>query len=397
MRIAKFALLIVALTFPLMAAQAETDYLFFLGQDYHHLNSTYWYPSVASQSAPGTWHIQNLPTTNFVSGALVGLPVGSTPYCFFFSGNTLTFAYLSGSTWIESNVGTGTPAPLSPNSLTGVSVGGNAYLFYITSNSHIEEIYGAGSSWHYADLTTLTGALLADAGSTIFALYTNIYNVVYVSGQHVIDLSNNGSWHVTDLTGSAEFGAPNANAGTSLTGFIFPTVYSGTWTYFRYMATDTLLHDLVWNGSNWSDENASNLSLAAHAAANTAQSAVAYVDCPYGPSECIYPDAANTFFLDQSQEVNQIRYNGNAWEWENLTSEAGAPAAETAGESLVSFTALGGEEMFYIYGSQIEELRSPANDGIAWSLTGTGAYTAEYCQDYRCTAAPPVLTGFTIP
>src|SRR6266567_1690337 len=91
--------------------------------------------------------------------------------------------------------------------LTGYdwSAGGTKQVAYVDEQGHVIELFvAAGTPWQWADLTTLTGAPLADQGTLTGYDWLNggTKQVAYVDEQgHVIELHAglSGKWRCTDL------------------------------------------------------------------------------------------------------------------------------------------------------------------------------------------------------
>ena len=96
------------------------------------------------------------------------------------------------------------------------------HVYHLRTDQHVQELCGDGSTWQTQDLTTLTGALVAAAGSALSTFVDGAggFHVYYLgTDQHVRELFFfNGAWTTSDDTAAA--GAPNAAAGSALTSFV---------------------------------------------------------------------------------------------------------------------------------------------------------------------------------
>jgi len=140
-------------------------------------------------------------------------------------GHVIELFVAAGTPWQWADLTALTGAPLADQRpLVGYawSAGGTKQVAYVDEQGHVIELFvAAGTPWQWADLTTLTGAPLADQGTLTGYDWLNggTKQVAYVDEQgHVIELSVAAGilWQWADLT--ALTGASLLHQG-SLTGY----------------------------------------------------------------------------------------------------------------------------------------------------------------------------------
>lgn len=135
---------------------------------------------------------------------------------------------------------------------------GNEALFYVGSNGHIMEvIYVGPGNFYKSDLTSASGAGINARSGTALTGYSRTdnrnYAVAYIATDgdlHQLAFIDDRAWadhNLTRTSGAAVQPAP----GTPMTS------YSGTedsrYEMIVYVGTDMHIHQLLFNGSSWSD------------------------------------------------------------------------------------------------------------------------------------------------
>jgi hypothetical protein len=176
---------------------------------------------------------------------------------------------------------------------------------------HIHHLWYNNSNWQDQDLTALTNGGIATSFGAIAAFYTTPnkqLHVYYVdnSAQHVHQLYFNGSnWSDADLTAST--GGPQAYA-YGVSGFAI-----GNLQYVFYVSVDNHVHELNYNNANWSDTDLTGV-----VGGNTASAGplVAFATKPNNQFHVYYQD------LNTLNEY-QLYFNGTSWSYQDLTSIIG--------------------------------------------------------------------------
>jgi hypothetical protein len=183
---------------------------------------------------------------------------------------------------------------------------------------HVHQLYYNNSNWTDTDLTALTGGGIATSFGAIAAFYTTPnqqLHVYYVDvADHVHQLYYNGTnWSDEDL--SALTGGPTASP-YGITGFSIGNLqyvfYTGT--------TDNHVHELSYNNSNWSDQDV------------TAQGSG--VTAGLGPILAFATKPNNQFHVyyqdNNSLNLHQLYFNGTSWSDSDLTSIIGGAYCYTS-------------------------------------------------------------------
>jgi len=209
------------------------------------------------------------------------------------------------------------------------------HVYHLRTDQHVQELCGDGSTWQTQDLTTLTGALVAAAGSALSTFVDGAggFHVYYLGTDlHVHELFVvNGAWNTTDDTAAA--GAPNAAAGSALSSFVDRV--GGFHVY--YLGTDQHVHELFFVNGAWNTSDDTAAAGAPNAAAGSALSS--FVDGAGG---------FHVYYLGTDQHVRELFFFNGAWNTTDNTVAAGAPNA-AAGSALTSFVdGAGGFHVYYL-------------------------------------------------
>jgi len=176
--------------------------------------------------------------------------------------NNIRQLYFNGATWSNENLTAetkGVRALVSP--MSGFSIGNAQYLFFQSTNGHIHEYSytsANGWSWKDLDLTTKAGGTPAGTfesiGTTAFVVPGTTKMEVYYAAAtnqdvHQMTFKNN-AWRDTDLSALTSSSGPVSL--TQMVGFA-TTPNNQLHLYFDSFG-DSLINQLYYNGSNWSDE-----------------------------------------------------------------------------------------------------------------------------------------------
>jgi hypothetical protein len=125
-------------------------------------------------------------------------------------------------------------------------------VFHFDANHHVIDWWWNGT-WNEADLTALTGAAVAVAGSGLHSHVNtrgSTDEIFFIDGSHHVDalwLNSTGVWHVTDVTAAAAAAA--AGAVTALSSH-FDTVGNVDQAFF--LDGNQHVQALWWDGA-WHD------------------------------------------------------------------------------------------------------------------------------------------------
>jgi hypothetical protein len=277
----------------------------------------------------------------FAWGSLYGA-TGTRHVFYLDSGGHVHQLYSTASGWSDVDVTalTNAPVAVSGSALTTAfdHTTNYAHVYYLGTNHQVYEIYGTGTAWVSDDPSALAGAPVAASGSALTSFIDNSNNnsiphVFYVgTNQNVYELyfTYTTGWHSDDPTTLS--GAPVAAAGSSLTSFLYffvhsNVLYSGMQVF--YLGTNQEVYELVWTGgSAWGVGYPSAL---AHAPLSAPGSALtSFVD-----ESNINEPIVHAFYLGTNQNVYELYYT-TAWHSDDPTTLAGAPVA-VSGSALTSF------------------------------------------------------------
>lgn len=161
-----------------------------------------------------------------------------------------------GAGWVcnDLTIAAGAPDPVAESALIGYTWTGDTseHVIYMGNNNDTTHIYelrrGLNNKWTCYDLTALTGAPDPAVGSALtgytWAADTSEHVIYLDNNNNVYDLSctQGGSWIYNNLTTLT--GAPNAVAGSALAGFAWDT---GKWEHIIYLGNNngnTHVYDL---------------------------------------------------------------------------------------------------------------------------------------------------------
>lgn len=148
--------------------------------------------------------------------------------------------------WHWADLTTITGAPLSGcDPFPWVRSDGISTVIYAGGDGHVHELR-LQNIWIWADLTALSGAPVANACPIAYVRGDGINAIVYKSGTHIHELRLDNGWEVSDLTLLS--GAPNPMSGLSA------YVRSDGISTINYAGLDGHIHDIRLQGTwIWSD------------------------------------------------------------------------------------------------------------------------------------------------
>ena len=118
---------------------------------------------------------------------------------------------------------------------------------FVGTDNHVHELYYDGA-WRHNDLTQITGAPAAAAGSAIDGYQTAFNNQQHVNfvgaDNHVHELYYDGAWHHNDLTQITR--APAVAAGGAIDGYV--TTFNSQ-QHVNFVGADNHVHELYYDGA----------------------------------------------------------------------------------------------------------------------------------------------------
>ena len=159
--------------------------------------------------------------------------------------------------WFDQDLTALTNASL-PNSPTGVaafSTTGNnqLHVYYSATDQHVHELFFNNTSWSDQDLTAVTrGPLsLGLGGISGFAIGQQLHVFYLGNDLHVHQLFfNTATWVDQDITTVANGPVTDFNSLVA-----FPTVPNNHFHVFYLANNSNDIHELNFNGTNWTDQN----------------------------------------------------------------------------------------------------------------------------------------------
>lgn len=226
--------------------------------------------------------------------------------------------------WNDLTATTGGPLPAAGTALaTYVLPNGVQAIAYTDLNSHIDQIFYQGGQWLWNDLTAFTSAPLAVVQSTLatYVLPNAVQAVGYVDSASHVDqvFFQGGGWNINDLT--ATTGAPLAASNTGLATYVLPNAVQA----IAFLDPKQHVDQVFFQASQWL---CNDLTAITNAPLASSGSYLATYVLPTGVQAIAY--------LDTSQNVDQIFYQGGQWNVNDLTPLANAPVA-MQGSSLATY------------------------------------------------------------
>ncbi|MBZ5531579.1 MAG: BACON domain-containing protein [Acidobacteriia bacterium] len=238
---------------------------------------------------------------------------------------------LSGTTWQSDDLTVRSNAPLamagSPlssfvdaNGVTGSPIG----VFYLGTDKHVHHIFEFPSGWQTDDLTALSGAPAAtfvsslstflDASSATGARQ----NVYYIGSDqhvhHIFAFTSTGTWQTDDI--SAITGAPSASAGSSISSFLDRTFLTGAAQAVFYFGTDGHVNHIFGTATGWQRDDISSLSQAL--AAESGSPVSSFLD-----NTLVTGASQGVFYVGTDHHVHHI-FAMSTWQTDDLTALSGA-------------------------------------------------------------------------
>jgi hypothetical protein len=298
-------------------------------------------------------------------------------------------------TTVDATAGaSGAPLAATGSTLAGYFIDSEEFLYFVTTGAHLGLLYLYNGSWHYEDLTALTGApalpcytLSPCVGSetTLMGFSDNSKPFIFYSdGTQIIEIwGSSGTWYWDNLSASTQ--APFAAVGlyqqpTPLTGF---TIDSEALLY--YVDTTGNVQELYDDGNGWV-----NVNITSQAAAPPAS-----VSAPFGLTALAgFSDGlqAHVFYVTSNGHVHRLySASGSPWSNTDLTTNASAPAAAFP-------WALGG----FVYNSRYWVFYDQATSEDVYAIQGiyapvnTDTWTTETVVAAGTSISTPYVTDYLL-
>jgi hypothetical protein len=193
------------------------------------------------------------------TSALTSHLLGDNSQHVFFIGtdNHVHELFIDGGTWADNDLtALASAVPPTPTSaLTSHRLGDDSqHVFFIGTDNHVHELFIDGAGWHDNNLTTLAGAVPPTPTTHLTGyrlLIDNSQHVFFIGTDnhvHELDIAHAG-WHDHDLTTLA--GAVPPKPATALTGYALSTNSKHTF----FIGTDDHVHELLFDGADWLDND----------------------------------------------------------------------------------------------------------------------------------------------
>ena len=127
------------------------------------------------------------------------------------------------------------------------------HIFYQDVSNNIHGLYFNGSLWSDGNMTAaIPGASALPYGSGISGFSIGNFQYVYFVGsdQHIHEFSYVDNWVDTDVTERSRGATPKP-----IGKLVSYATSPNNQRHVYYVATDATIHQLYWNGIQWSDEN----------------------------------------------------------------------------------------------------------------------------------------------
>jgi hypothetical protein len=271
------------------------------------------------------------------------LPPSKQVICSDFAGHVHELSVTTQSPWRHDDLtmATAAPAAVAGSALSGYAWETDTYrskqVVFLDSAGHVHELYLTPQTpWQHADLTAMTGAPAAAAGSALcgYAWVTDSYvskQVVFLDSAghvHELHVTTSSPWQHADLTAMTD--APAAAAGSPLSGYAYAWIagvpfFAGNYSkQVVYLDPAGHVHELhVTTSIPWQHADLTALTGAPAAVTGSPLSGYAWETPNYKSKQVVFLDAlGHVHELCVTPETPQAQ-----WQHGDLTALTGAPAA----------------------------------------------------------------------
>jgi hypothetical protein len=245
---------------------------------------------------------------------------------------------------------------------------------------HVHELYYNNANGIDTDLTQLTGATSVAGFAGMTALTTSPNGQFHVYYQDELDnihqLYNNGSsWSDENLTAVAR-GVSARSGGSGMSGFSI-----GNFQYVYFVGSDLHVHEYSYV-NNWVDTDLTARTNGASAGPAYQGKQIAAVLTPN--------NQRHVYFVANTGPVHQLYFNGTNWTDENLSASLGVYAEVNAPSVWISAVALGNFQYVYFASPDLHLHQfSYVNN---WTNTDLTALTGHFTQGSVNAFANPTLS-----
>ena len=231
---------------------------------------------------------------------------------------------------------------------------------YIDINRHVDQLFFQQNQWLWNDLTAATGAPLTAFGSALatYVLPNGVQAIAYIDLNHHVDqvFYQQSQWLCNDLTLAT--GAPLGVTQTSLATYVLPNAVQA----IAYIDRTQHVDQVFYQNSQWLVNDLTAIVNAPIAALGS--SLATYV----------LPDAVQSVvFCDQRQHVDQIFFQGNQWNVNDLTAIVNAPIPQL-GTALATYVLQNGVQAI-VYLDQQNNVDQIFFQGNQWNVNDLTPFT----------------------
>jgi len=236
-----------------------------------------------------------------------------------------------GNEWADQDISTLAGANAWPALGTGISSFGEAngqeHVFYAGNDNNVHQLFWDGTHWIDQNLSSLANSGVIAPGTDLTSfLDSNGEHVFYIGegagARHIHQLIWNGNnWADQDLM-NASSSNTHAQLGTSLSSFVDS---SGEHIFFA--SDDNFIHQLFWNGNNWFEQSLPGK----------------LVNTKAGISSFHDSFGEHVFYISSDYYIHQLYWNGSTWADQNLLSRAEEAAVS-------GFASPDGEHVYFVDG-----------------------------------------------
>jgi hypothetical protein len=310
----------------------------------------------------------------------------------------------NGPSYVDITTASGAPLPATGSALTSILDGEHGYIYYIGTDMHAHQItWTSSGSWVTTDITTTAGAASAGYVNSLASfIFGGDLEVVYVTAaNHVIQvyLNSGSSWATLDMTSLS--GAPLAEPATGLTGFKYPDGHAHVYYFPQPVSGGTVsLGELYQHGSTWGYDNLSSIPIPAPAnyksltSLSFGSSIRVYYETP-SAEPTVYSEVIEYHAADEGPGFN----TSNGWNFQNIMSGVGSLYPANANSTLASYvntsTSPQSVRLYYVSSPDVVGTQYQGQPYVtqAYGVASSGLDLTWNWDTIGNQAEPPVVTG----
>jgi len=304
----------------------------------------------------------------------------------------------NGTSYVDITAASGAPLPATGTALTSILNGEQGYIYYIGTDMHAHQItWASGGTWVTKDITATAGAANAGyAGSLASFIFGGDLEVVYeTAAEHIIQvyLNSGSTWKTLDMTSLS--GAPLAEPATGLTGFKYPDGHAHVYCFSQPGVGGYIqIVEFYSTSGTWKYDAISDVQFAQPANLKSLTS------LSFGSSIRVYYETPNSSDPSQFSDVVELHaadegpgFNGSdAWNYQDLMSAPSSLYPANANSPMTSYgnpnTVPATVRLYYVSAPVGSPYVTQAYGSTSSGLTLTWA-----TDSVGFSAAPPALTG----